>query len=159
MVALGVVVRVKVGRDRICVEFPDDGHEIRVALRVGSYIDSHRVRMGAGVVVGVGDGREVGPDVLAGRDDGLRVGAGHISPISDHNVVLVISHPQFGVTVSKSEHVIPLAGHQHEHEALVSRVRDGTAVDAKQELLYLLNHMNDPDRFVAGANLYDSYIR
>ncbi len=61
--------------------------------------------------------------------------------------------------MSEPERVFPLRNAQRVHDALVSRVQAGTADDAKKALLYLLEYIGDPGRFVAGANLYDSYIR
>lgn len=48
---------------------------------------------------------------------------------------------------------------QHEYDQLITKVRDGDPVDAQKALLHLLGYMNDPDRFVVGARLYDSFIR
>ena len=61
--------------------------------------------------------------------------------------------------MSDQEQVIPLRGAEGEHRRLIARVLDGSPEDAKKALLYLLNYMNDPGRFVAGARLFDSYMR
>lgn len=47
-----------------------------------------------------------------------------------------------------------------EHEALITKIRTGTAEDARQSLIGLLDYMNDPDRLMTpGSCLYDSFIR
>lgn len=45
------------------------------------------------------------------------------------------------------------------HQSLVSRVQSMPPEQAKRALLHLLEFMNNSDRFVPGAAVYDSYIR
>lgn len=48
---------------------------------------------------------------------------------------------------------------QREYERLIARVTESDPSDARRALIHLLDTMNDPDRFVLGARLYDSHVR